>query len=507
MLEQAFRSIIDIRVNSTNDPTIPIDNLAKNLKSFKEADLIVEEKPYKKLKEFIFKHYDDHGDIPEYNYLHEYFSEGDGGDETVIVALNNISSQKPAVAGTYRAKLKDIHEKQNIERFQAVVQTSYEICSSGKTFTKGQKKENLKGLENAVNYFSTNVRSMLAKLRNEKSESQIICKEETAEELELYRNSKIDPSEKIGILTGLGAIDAIQKGLKRKEFMICAAHTGQFKSTFSLNMAYQAVESGKNTAFITLEMPHTTVRRIFYLLHSCNPKFLDTKYRDVVGKLSYENVEYGNLSPIEEEYYCYVLNDLENCPDYGRLYVWQPVNKSGAGTTVSEVDLKLREINSEFKNIDRDLEFAVVDYISLLMVDKEFRQKDNNENLNFIIKTLKQICLQFNNGQGLSMLSPFQTNRAGYAEAIKNGGIYNTTALSNAHEAERSADFVISIFADEELRRSNQLKICCLKNRMGDFFQPFNAMINFNCRYIFDKIDDLSSIIPENTEGVIDIPL
>ena len=98
--------------------------------------------------------------------------------------------------------------------------------------------------------------------------------------------------------------------------------------------------------------------------------------------------------------------------------------------------------------------------------------------------------------QGLRAVSPFQVNRRGYLEASSNGGLYNGTHLSNAHEAERSADVVIASFMDDDMRGNGLVKYCCVKNRRNPFFKPFQASVNFRSRFIHDipSLDDSSDI-------------
>lgn len=483
MLECAFRSILN--VTKDGKQTILPEDLVKNFRSFKNANLTVREKPYEKLFAFIESHYKEFNDIPDFDYTKEYFEHRDG-DETVLTILDKIETQKPYLSGTYQAKLKEITDGQKLDEFKKVVTDCFDIASIGKITKKGKKQEKIIGLEAAINYFSKEVRPLLLNLTGVKTESQIISSEDLNEVKEEYKKVKKDPTDVLGILTGLSQVDKVVRGLKNTELMLCAASVGQGKTTFALNMIYQAVEAGWNCCFITLEMPFKVLRRMVYILHSCNPKFLKTQYKDLVGSIDFDKVTFGNLTNLEEDFFHYVMDDLDNCANdgtYGRLHLWQPDTSI---TTVTDVELKLREVQSEFSGYDKNLEFVVIDYISLLGVDKDNKQKDNNENLNFIIKQLKQLCIKFNNSQGLRMLSPFQVNRAGLAEADKNGGVYNTSALSNAHEAERSADVVVSLYMDKILRTENQVKVCCLKHRMGEFFSPFNAAINFKCRYLCD---------------------
>ena len=89
------------------------------------------------------------------------------------------------------------------------------------------------------------------------------------------------------------------------------------------------------------------------------------------------------------------------------------------------------------------------------------------------------MCLTFNNGKGIRLLSPFQANRKGWEEAKAHDGVYNLTALSNAHEAERSADVVIALFMDEATKKEGKVKISSLKNRRNSPFDPFNAKMNY----------------------------
>jgi len=120
--------------------------------------------------------------------------------------------------------------------------------------------------------------------------------------------------------------------------------------------------------------------------------------------------------------------------------------------------------------------------------------------LNNMIKWLKNQTITFNNGRGLRIITPFQINREGWKEAVKNEGAYKLTALSNAHEAERSPDQIYALYSTEEMRKSGSIKISWLKNRKtGKSFQPFEASFDGTSKRIqnFIKksdfvVDDLS---------------
>jgi ornithine cyclodeaminase/alanine dehydrogenase-like protein (mu-crystallin family) len=136
-----------------------------------------------------------------------------------------------------------------------------------------------------------------------------------------------------------------------------------------------------------------------------------------------------------------------------------------------------------------------------MIPDKSDKYGDFNIDLNTIIARLKNLALQFDNGRGLRVISPFQTNRQGRAAAEKNDGNYELSALSNANEAERSSDLVISVYMTKQMRQAGLVKIGCLKHRRGAFFNTFEAKIDFQSKHVRDIIqkgpeDEELSIIP-----------
>jgi hypothetical protein len=163
------------------------------------------------------------------------------------------------------------------------------------------------------------------------------------------------------------------------------------------------------------------------------------------------------------------------------------------------------DYNTRLKENGRKLDFLVVDYVGRMTPDKSDRYGDYNIDLNSIIKRLKELALVFDNGRKLRVISPFQINRTGFKEAEKNDGRYSLTALSNANEAERSSDLIISTYWNENMKKAGIIKIGCLAHRKGADFDPFEAHINFETRQIRDFIQQKTGeaggiqIIPMDT--------
>lgn len=477
MLDEAFRSILDVK-NSKGASTLTRDELLRNFRLFQKSKVQCSEDAYGKLYHYILDFYRQYQDMPDLALVENHFQRVEG-DANVLLALKRVKEQKPWTGSNYRSVLESLRKQQGSDSLIGILQDAQEVLLRGKK----EGKNEIKGLEDAVKYLSTKSRDILLKNIDFKLESQIYSHEDAKEELEEYEKMKARTSDGIGAMTWLRKMDEARGGLKHTELMLVAAFTGQFKTTFTMNMAYRAAFAGFNVGFVSLEMSHKEMRTKFYVLHTCNNTFSDTKYRHLIGRITVNDVLYGKLSDEAAEFYQYAIKDLITNKEYGRIFIWQP---DASATTIEDIGAKFLEFDNDLRNEGRTLEMGCIDYLTLLSPSPGKKNKDDNEALNEIIKQTKRLCLTFNNGQGLRIISPFQNNRRGYEEALKNDGQYQLTALSNAHEAERSADLVISLFAGDDHRERDVIKICSLKDRRNKPFKPFECAVRAESGFICD---------------------
>lgn len=504
-IDLIFRSIIYIKTKEGVETISQRDCL----KNFRALQQVVpnppEEKAYRNLYQFILEYIKNCDStelaVPSIEFVKNHFQTVEGS-ESVLLILDKIKGQQPYVGMDYRTVLKQYNEQQQVLVLDKVLSNASKIATLGMDILKGKHKLKLKGISDAISYFARETKDIHMQLTGVKTEGQIISEEDSNEVVEQYKKTEANPTDSIGIQTWLHEIDDATGGLKSGELMVVTAFTGHCKTTFALNMAYKAIYGGWNTAFITLEMTYRELRNKLYVLHSCNPRFkkIWPEYAHLVGKISYNDVVYGRLNEEERKYFFKVCEDFKSTAEnngYGRCFIWQPEKTV---TTLSEVDLKLRQYQQELQLSGRDLEFAVIDYVSLMGADEGERSRDHNETTNNVIKNIKRLCLTFNNGKGIRVLTPHQANRDGYREAKKNEGLYDLTALSNNHEVERSSDLVISTYKFDSEGDNNRLKFCSLKNRRNSSFKPFDACIDFETGFIWNFAHSM-----ENADNIIDV--
>lgn len=480
-MKRLFRSLLDIKKDGKS--TIPPDELVRNYKSFKSSEVKPEDPSFLQILTWIEAHFRLYKEMPAIDLLYEKAQAK--GDATAMATLKDILEETPYIRSNYQAIVKEKFDAQIQEDFRAVLTRTWEIVTSGYKEKKKGKEKELKGMADALEFIGSQSRRFRFQTTGIKTESVIQSAEDAREVKESYDRKKKDPLTNVGMYTFLEKIDEASRGLKLGELCLVAAYVAQGKTTFVANMAYSGIMQGMNGLFITLEMKFEEMRDMMYVLHASWPNWRDDpKWKHLAGKLSYKKERYAEYNDEEKEFFDVVSNDFSTREDFGLLKIIQP----SAPLTPSSLELYALDYQAELAQKGKNLDFLVVDYVGLMNPDKDDRYGEYNIDLNNTIRKLKIFALSFNDGRGLRVISPFQVNRDGWKEAVKNEGVYKLTALSSANEADRSSDLVISVYMSDDMKKNGLMKICCLKKRRDEDFVPFEANIDWRSMRVRDPI-------------------
>jgi hypothetical protein len=477
-MKRIFRSIINISKN--NQPTIDPDDLTRNYRSFLSSRVKAEDPSYITLYHWLESHYREYKEMPSILLLEKKAEKE--GNEGVLVSLRDIVTETPFIRSDYKEILKQKFDEQAKSEYQKVLNETWQAANDG---LKIGKHKEIKGLVPSIEYFISKAREFRIVDLTAKTESNIKTLEDSDEVIEQYKQRKKDPLSMLGMYTLLPQIDISVKGLKPGELMMVAAYVKQGKTITVTNLAYSGIIQGLNGLFITLEMNFQEMRDMIYVLHTMNPDWSDhKKYKNLMGSVTYDKVNYGELSDMEQEFFEEASKDFCSRKDFGELFIYQPTES----LTSSRLEMLAYDYNSRLRDVKKKLDFIIVDYVGLMVPDKEERYGDWNIDLNNIIKKLKNMSINFDNGRMIRTISPFQINRQGHKDAEKNDGLYKLSALSNANEAERSCDLIITTYMTDEMKKAGTIKIACLAHRKGAGFDPFEARIDFGTRQIREFI-------------------
>jgi len=460
-----FKSIIDFSGDKKE-----LEGIILNFNILKSSHIIFSLETHSKIYSFICDYSSKFVDVPSINRIVKKFE----GESEIIEELEKITKEPTLYGGNFKSLVEEVFEEQQKKELVNLLKEAAVISESGK---KIGKSEFIRGPKRAVEFFLHKSMDFLKSANSNKTQGDL--KGNSSEAINDYYNVK---ANKIfsGLLTGLPSIDLVCKGMRTSELWLIAAYVSELKTTLAMNFAYtQAIEQGKNVAFLTLEMPYKQVRDLFICIHSANLNLWPGSEYDDVYPLDYDSIENGLLSERQEDFFKHLCNDFDNNPEYGNVNIYQPPEK---------LTMEHLKAWAEIENRKKPIDVLYLDYIEVMK--SENVNKEYSIDLNQRIKDLKQFALNFNEGKGIPLVSAYQTNRKGKADADKNDGEYRLDALSYANEAERSADVVIYSYLNEELRDNNQAKIGCLKNRSRPKFKQFKSKTLLASRKVYESKDE-----------------
>lgn len=269
--------------------------------------------------------------------------------------------------------------------------------------------------------------------------------------------------------TGLEPIDEVCGGIPKGSVTIIMGGTGSFKTMTTTNICYNAMNAGKNICYLSLEVTQKHMYFNFISRHSVSGSFsMPLTHKDLKNKA---------LSPEQEEQLAIISDDFNNIE--GKCIVLDESNiKSfditGFEEVISNSDKEL------IKMTGHGVDILVVDHAQLLKFSGSGRSQDPYLVVNYYMSWLRQMSLNFlGQDRDISVIVVSQASRAGMDYANKHGGQFLLTHAAEANEIERSASYMISVYANDMTRSSNELMVQLLKSRNSEtMLEPATVQIN-----------------------------
>jgi len=264
------------------------------------------------------------------------------------------------------------------------------------------------------------------------------------------RNKEEGRSKHLQIKTGISCLDSAIRGFRKPEFIGVLGYAGNFKTTLCRTFVYNAVMQGFNCLHIPLESLYKEELAMYGILHAHNAKF-ENMIEDRAG-INRRSFEDGEMTSSQERF----LQDV-TIPDFqdnamGNLDIRQP----GAATW--------GEIQQTIELSDRKLplDLVLIDYLALINVGDS---RNPIYAMNETIKQVKNLCLTFNGGKGLAVMTPVQGNRSGYEYASSHEGTWLPDGAYLYSEFEKSVDKLLYIYTDDDLKQNGHAKVGSCKSR------------------------------------------
>lgn len=303
-------------------------------------------------------------------------------------------------------------------------------------------------------------------------EGDLLSAKSVREAALLHKAAKEDPDAAMGILSGIEPWDSVIHGFRKGEAWIVAGYVGEGKSMTCLQLAYSAAfEQGKNVVFISTEMQMEQLRALIYARHGLTVN-RETCIADD-GELGFEHDDLtrGRLEGEHLKLFKATVTDIENgrrTGRYGKLYVFGTRQSDTAQT----IRVKCQMLRQQFP-----IDIIIIDYATLLAPRRPRHSKV--EEMTEIMRDIKQLALNFNNGEGAAVVTAHQISRKGRDDAVKRGGYYLLSDLADTSGAERNMDGVLWVLRDEDNKERNTAWLGCAKNRRGALPERFEVRVNY----------------------------
>jgi replicative DNA helicase len=288
-----------------------------------------------------------------------------------------------------------------------------------------------------------------------------------------------------GIKTGVNSVNKDTGGLHPGTLTTMLGFTGNFKTTWALNVAYNAIIDGFNVLYLSLEV---TKENIYYNMlsrHSLNKEFS-------------KKIEHLDLKrkTLKDEDFKYLEDNIY--PDFK--------NKAKGLFIIDETELenysffslqnKFIEIEKlAIQNTGKGIDLIVIDHAQLLKFDNSMKGIGNETNVvNAYVSFFRQQVLNWcKTGRQIAGLILSQASREGWKDAVRNEGQYKLTALAEANELERASSLVLSVYSSNSLKQIKAAKIQILKNRDGQAWSEPQEVFVDPAYYMFGESSENES--------------
>ena len=252
-------------------------------------------------------------------------------------------------------------------------------------------------------------------------------------------------------------LDKQTNGISAGTICTIAGTTGSMKTTYAINIAYNALKEGKNVCYISLE---ESPERLFSKMMSRVSLDIDPSKAIEVSDILNNKLDEKSKEYLFKEVLTYFSNLNGQFALIGENEL--------TSYDFKDIERKLRVIDNYMKENEnrKGIELLVIDHIQLLKFANA--EKDEKSIMNAYVSFFRKQSLSFlGEDREIAIILLSQVNREGmkYSHNSKNDGGYLLNQIAEASEIERASTYIITTYSDSMAQITKQLKVGALKLR------------------------------------------
>lgn len=296
-------------------------------------------------------------------------------------------------------------------------------------------------------------------------------------------------------------------GLKLGTLNTILGWTGSFKTTWAINIAYNALYDKANILYLSLEVPKEDLMFNLLSRHSYLDKFTSSIPKDKIMNRKLNEETFNYLKDV-------VYTDYIKLP--GKLYILDETDLDNYSTYTLEN--KFRELDKlATEETGKGIDMVFIDHAQLLKftTNNSLIGKETSI-INQYVSFFRRNAIDWiKEGRKVCMIMLSQSSREGWKDATRHEGQYKLTALAEANELERASSMVLSTYSNDALINMNAAKVSVLKSRNSRATpEPIETFVDPEY-YVFGEVNgsnnttsmsfnnfNISSILGANQEQV-----
>lgn len=377
---------------------------------------------------------------------------------TLVMAEYNELSDQELPEFAFKGNIELYLKSWSDERMEQIIYTMQVIATEGMKIGR----ETFKGTEQANYYYMRSwgvIKGILEGDSNLLSE-MVDTSKQSPDEIKTQHDRNETSQEPLGF-TNIGTLDKEMTGIYKGEMYTIQAGSGAGKSRMAVNMAKSVLNNGKNVLFISLEQKASRIFSLFQARH-----ILDTTgNRSITDK----NIIRGDYSAMDEGLIDESRIDLVENEKLGRIRI------EGRYLKAIDVPMFLEEIWEDFK-----FDAVVLDYVGLLAIEK-----DRYNEITDCVNWLKNACKSFKD-EGFALIIPNQLGKESEKELMRGNDDLAGIGGSESMYVFRASDVVLTLFADKDMKKDNEMDIFISKMRLGEAIDSIRVRADLGHCYFSD---------------------
>lgn len=260
-----------------------------------------------------------------------------------------------------------------------------------------------------------------------------------------------------GIPFGFKVLDELTGGYFKQELITIFARTGQGKTRFMHNMAYNATVAKKKGMFITIEMSAKEICRL---------------YDSRLTKLHYLDIKKGKLDETGEMKWKGLIRMMEN----QNLQKGFCVVDIPTGCTVDSVEQEIHEYERRFGKLD----FVTIDY--LLLMESTKKGLDRTHAVGDIAAQLKKLARK----KDVAIITATQANRSAQDVDLKQEDV-SDRQIGISDQISHHSNLILYVWhsTKDDIERKIQVKVVKFRDGVG---KTFSLYVDWARNFIGDEI-------------------